>query len=226
MMFLKCIILKEGTAMPLFLFSLILCLCQGQGISSSIPRFCEKMSRACSADGIWEQKKITVTNNQISLCIKVIFFPWNQKGIFKGKWNLDLAVTGKPIHVAMAATCGTALCAALFHDNEGSERSTKAFLPFRKQSMANWCNMVGIVIGIWEIGHLFLTNMIDDLSIFFSFLKCRFLPPEEITLYFSIQMKNVRMSDCALFICFSLCSLFLTGKYMVLLFAYRETEKS
>lgn len=43
--------------------------------------------------------------------------------------------------------------------------------------------------------------MIDDLSVvfFFFFFKCRFLPAEETTLYFSIQMKNVRMSDCALF---------------------------
>lgn len=50
--------------------------------------------------------------------------------------------------MAMAATCGTALCAALFHGNAGRERGTKAFLPLHKQSMANGCNMFGIVIGI------------------------------------------------------------------------------
>lgn len=41
--------------------------------------------------------------------------------------------------------------------------------------------------------------MIDDLSIFSPFLKCRFLPAREIPLYFSIQMKNVGISDCAPF---------------------------
>lgn len=47
--------------------------------------------------------------------------------------------------------------------------------------------------------------MIDDLSIsffyffFFPFLRCGFLPAREIPLHFSIQMKNVRISDCAPF---------------------------
>lgn len=57
--------------------------------------------------------------------------------------------------------------------------------------------MVGIVIGIKGTGHLTSANLIDDLDIsFFFFFKRRFLPVEEILLYFSIHMKNVRLNDC------------------------------
>jgi len=63
------------------------------------------------------------------------FFFCNQKEVFSG--SLDMPVRGKPIHVAVAATRGTALCAALCHGDEGRERGTKAFLPLHKQSMTN-----------------------------------------------------------------------------------------
>lgn len=55
------------------------------------------------------------------------FFFCNMKELFNGRWSLDLTVRGAHIHVAMAATCDMALCGALFHGNEGRERSTKAF---------------------------------------------------------------------------------------------------
>lgn len=56
--------------------------------------------------------------------------------------------------------------------------------------------------------------------------KSRFLPTEETPLYFTIHMKNIRLSGVTALpvIDVLLCCLLLTGKYM-LLFVYRETKK-
>lgn len=79
MMLLKYIILKvQRYSYTSFPFFLILCLCQGQGMISWIPKFCDKLSRTCLADDIWEKKKITVANS-FNTQTYLIFFSVTRK---------------------------------------------------------------------------------------------------------------------------------------------------
>lgn len=167
--FLKYIILKVQLCLfSLFLFYVSV---KAKKLSFWMPKFCE-MNRACLEGDIWEQKKITVTNNCSAQCCLIcweFFCCCNQERNLQGQIEPCPACERKAHLGGHGCSWWCNVCAVLFHASERRDRHTTAFLPLHKQTMTNRCNIIGIVIGIWGAGHLIPANVIDDLSISFFF---------------------------------------------------------